>query len=719
MRPLKLLFAVIGLHVLGLHLSPLPLDAQAPEGITRRDSLIELDFQGTDIQMVLAALADVGGLNVVYGVLPAQKVTLRTGHPIAPNEVRGYLESVARTNGLQLTDEGGLIRIGARPDTTPVAPARRMARDGEQAQTDLRLFVYRLRHGQAEAIAATLSNVFGSGSGAARGGPASLSEQLREQRVPPFDEAQAAAGAPGAPGAQPQGPGLPVGLRGAVQIVPDLLTNSLLIRATLEDYETIRVAVEELDVRPLQVLIEVLIAEVRRNRQLSLGISAKLPDQVIPGSGGATIGGELQGASAGDLMLRVLGLGSVKADVLLSALASQGNVRILSRPVVLAQNNQEARILVGSERPFVQLFRALPTDNAVRDQVVQYRDVGTQLTLRPTINPDGYVSLQVLQEVSSATAESQFGAPIISTREAKTQLLVKDGQTIIIGGLIDNQKDHAHSGIPILKDIPLLGRLFRSTTERNDQTEMFIFLTPRVLRTDADIENATDDLRGATEILRQNLKGPIPIITPSGDRKRWDASAASSPTAAAPRDAAATPPRADAPVAPQAAVTVVVPPDTVIVSRGTTMTVVPPRAAAVAQRDSVPHAPRDSVAIVPRDTIAATPDSLGRALRDSTAAALLDSVVAAALRDTEAARDSVARSVGAIADTAGSPAARLPAGRERSRQEFKDATQAAPMRVEPPRATPPQQKPEPVSKPVPVTPPRPSPPNPGDSAPSS
>jgi general secretion pathway protein D len=191
-------------------------------------------------------------------------------------------------------------------------------------------------------------------------------------------------------------------------------------------------------------------------------------------------------------------------------------VTILSRPVVLAQNNQEARIMVGSERPFVQLFRSLPTDAAVRDQVVQYRDVGTQLTIRPTINPDGYVTMSVLQEVSNATAETQFGAPIISTREAKTQLMVKNNQTVVIGGLIDHQRETSSSGIPVLKDIPILGALFRSAAqERTNVTEMFIFITPHVLKTDDDLDVVTKELQTGTKYFQDETKlAPIPHAAP-------------------------------------------------------------------------------------------------------------------------------------------------------------------------------------------------------------
>jgi general secretion pathway protein D len=185
----------------------------------------------------------------------------------------------------------------------------------------------------------------------------------------------------------------------------------------------------------------------------------------------------------------------VSIDVALSALASRGNVRILSRPLIMAENNLEARITVGSQRPFVQVFRSLPTESAARDQVVQYRDVGTTLTLLPTINPDGYVNLQVKQEVSSATSEVQFGAPVISNREATTHLFVKDHQTVVIGGLADRQVERTRSGIPFLSSIPLIGALFGGTHDADTQSELYLFLTPHIVATDAD----ADRIRRGTE----------------------------------------------------------------------------------------------------------------------------------------------------------------------------------------------------------------------------
>jgi type II secretory pathway component GspD/PulD (secretin) len=151
----------------------------------------------------------------------------------------------------------------------------------------------------------------------------------------------------------------------------------------------------------------------------------------------------------------------------------------------------EATFLVGSQRPFVQVSRSLPTDVPSRDQVVQYRDVGTKLIVRPTINQDGYVSLLIQQEISGATDEQQFGAPVISTREAKTQVLVKNGQTIVLGGLRDQQRDRTRSGIPLLSALPVVGSLFGTSSRHTTATELFLFLTPRILETDADVDSVT------------------------------------------------------------------------------------------------------------------------------------------------------------------------------------------------------------------------------------
>lgn len=527
--------------------------AQDAEPVRETEEGMMLDFQDADLRTVVGALADLAGMNVVLSDLPSRSVTLRTNQAVTPDQVRGYLLSLAETYGLDIQEKNGLLHVTGEEGEEGGPEETRPRRAGGEARPAAgagrpRLYVYRLRHAKAERMAATISAIFGAGGGPGGGPPArpqGLSRELERQRSVPYlerdDPAEGEGGDGG--GAPPPGdvPGtpedrrLPAQLKGKIRVVPEQFTNSLLIRATPADYRTIRAAVKELDTRPLQVLIEVLIAEVRRDRRVGFGLDLDVPaDDDVSGT---EVGGSVTGLSAGDVALQVLNVGGVDANAVLRMLSNSSDISILSRPVVLAQNNQEARILVGSQRPFVQLFRSLPTDAASRDQVVQFRDVGTELTIRPTINPDGYVSLDVLQEVSSATAEVQFGAPVISTREASTSLLVKDGHTVVLGGLVDRQRQLRKSGVPLLKDIPVLGGLFGSTNRRRITTELFVFLTPHVMRTDADMDEAAREMRESTEHLDQQIEddGRIPLLHTD--------------TVAAPADTSSAPP-AEGPASP-------------------------------------------------------------------------------------------------------------------------------------------------------------------------
>jgi general secretion pathway protein D len=343
----------------------------------------------------------------------------------------------------------------------------------------MRLFTIRLRHARAGDVAATLNQLYGAGDAFVR--PAglstgSLSDELRADRERAAGQANSAAERTGAI------------LRSEVTIVPDQLTNSLLIRAIQADFDVLQEGVTQLDVRPLQVLIEVVVVEARKDRQFSLGFDVEMTPQNVEDG---TIEGSLLGGGLGDLVVRVMGLTPAQVNATLTAARLRGDVEILSRPVLLASNNTEARLLVGTQQPFIQISRSLPTETPQRDQVVQYRDVGTKLTVLPTINQEGYVSLLIQQEISAATGDIQFNAPVISSRETVTQVLVADRQTIVIGGLRDEVRDQVRTGIPLLVDIPLLGALFGGTRTRSTETELFLFITPTIIADDADLASAT------------------------------------------------------------------------------------------------------------------------------------------------------------------------------------------------------------------------------------
>lgn len=444
---------------------------------------VSVRFVETDLRAVIQALGRYLPKPVLVGSIQPVRVSLETPAPVPRAGIPALVKGLVESQNLSFTEDTAFFRISPLQDHPPPTSTdlHHLGQGGE-----VELFVIRLKHARAADVAATVNQLFGGGgefSERAGLSTGTLSDELRRNVVPPQSAAQ-----PAAPSANP--PIRQSALSGNVTIVPDELTNSLLIRASQTDFDVLKEAVDQLDIRPLQVLIEVLIVEARRDRSFSLGTSVLVPPQPID-KGDGTAGGSVSGASLGDLVIRLMHLGHAQIDATLTAAASRGDVEIVSRPVLLASNNQEARILVGSQRPFVQVSRSLPTDTPSRDQVIQYRDVGTRLTVRPTINEDGYVSLLIQQEVNQATSEVAFDAPVISTREAVTQVLVKDGQTIVLGGLRDHQRDATQGGIPLLSGLPIIGGLFGSASRQTSETELYLFLTPRILRTDADADSVT------------------------------------------------------------------------------------------------------------------------------------------------------------------------------------------------------------------------------------
>jgi general secretion pathway protein D len=460
--------------------------AQDTATVRATNDSVRVRFLDADLRAVIQAVGRYLPKPVVTGGVPGVRVSLETPEPVTRATLATLLAALVEAQGLEYSEGSAFIHIGPKLPPEPAAAAGPggQARDPGQ----IRLFVVRLKHARAADVAATVNLLFG-GSGAFSGASGlsagTLSQELGRNVVPPQGPPQVVPPAEGSGG----GAVKTASLGGPVTIVPDQLTNSLLVRATAEDFAVLTEAIDQLDIRPLQVLIEVLIVEARHDRNFSLGADLTLPPQGIGDDG--TIGATTSGGGIGDLVIRIMRLSHLDIDALLRTSQSRGDVTIVSRPVLLASNNTEARFLVGSQRPFVQVSRSLPTDTPTRDQVVQYRDVGTKLTVRPTINQDGYVSLVIQQEINAATGETQFDAPVISTREAATQVLVKDGQTIVLGGLRDLQKDRSQSGVPVLSGIPIVGGLFGSASRRSTATELYLFLTPRILRTDEDADSVT------------------------------------------------------------------------------------------------------------------------------------------------------------------------------------------------------------------------------------
>jgi general secretion pathway protein D len=414
------------------------------------------------------------------------------------------IEAMPRQNAVLLTDRGS--NVARYLDLLRQIDIR------SEGEAGLRTYVYPLKHASASELAVTLSQLLGIAVIGATESPAqaleerSLSgsldqfrrrelESLETRRTTPLVTISPQELTPPTPAdtnakTEPQ-PGTIVG---QTTIVPSPATNSLVIRTAPPNYPLLAETIETLDVRPAQVLLEVLIAEIQLDKSNRFGINWSIIGRDVSAQFGSQDFSDSALSKATDFVGRAVTLGEVNVRALLTALASKSRVRVLSSPHVLALNNEEARILVGSEVPFSQSTRTGLTE--VVDRIVQFRNVGTQLTIIPRINQDGYVSVRLLQEVSaltSQTLEAALNAPIITVREAETSAVVRDGQTIVIGGLIADTQDRRESGVPILKDIPLLGLAFKSTSNQNSRTELAIFVTPKVVYSDEDAARLLQD----------------------------------------------------------------------------------------------------------------------------------------------------------------------------------------------------------------------------------
>jgi general secretion pathway protein D len=278
-------------------------------------------------------------------------------------------------------------------------------------------------------------------------------------------------------------------LIGQVYVVADQDTNSLLIATATKYKQQVLSVIDKLDSRVPQVLIKVLIAEVTHDNELDFGTDFSILDTNRNYAGKeqlfqSTLGAAAAAASVsnpGGLAVTLLE-GNITAK--LQALAQQNKLDVLSRPYILTSDNQEADITVGSEVPFITSTE-VDTNGGVHNNA-QYQDIGIILTVTPHINPEGMVTMLVSPQVSSLTAQTvtiQQGValPVFDVRSADSYLTVRDGQTIVIGGMMQDQKTESVNKIPLLGDIPLLGKLlFSYNTMSKTKTELLIFLTPHV-----------------------------------------------------------------------------------------------------------------------------------------------------------------------------------------------------------------------------------------------
>jgi general secretion pathway protein D len=315
----------------------------------------------------------------------------------------------------------------------------------------------------------------------------------------------------------------PVSPEARVEFVAFEPTNSLVILAPPGMYAEITEIIKRLDVYPHEVLIEVIIAEVILTDTDKFGIQwSVLHDVHIEGGEFRGLIQSTSGASEAAILPSIeptlnLGLTGLsyflfkpnRLAALVHALASRGKVNILSSPRLLVKDQGEASIEVGSDVPIATSTTATP-EVATLTQNIEYKTVGIKLMIKPSINDEKTVVLDIEQEVSDVFKEGrtvgQFTYPEFSTRKTKTSIIVPDKQGIIIGGIMKEKKEKGYQGIPLLSAIPILGNLFRYTIDTREKTELIVLLTPHVItnRTEADV--LTMEFLGKLKEVKEFLK---------------------------------------------------------------------------------------------------------------------------------------------------------------------------------------------------------------------
>jgi general secretion pathway protein D len=322
--------------------------------------------------------------------------------------------------------------------------------------------------------------------------------------------------APAAPGTKPEE---------QLRIVPDPGTNSLIIYGTVQEFQNIKNILKELDIIPRQVLMDVMVAEVSLTGSEAFGVEYELFRRNNPSifgqnfdSQGAVRSGifnqATRAATEGSPFAQFLnGISGVAGRgntirAFISALATDNRAKILSSPSVLATDNRPARIQVGREIPVLSSqAQSIVGDSPIVNSV-QYRNTGVILTISPQVNSQGLVNLQVKQEVSDVGAPS-FGntnSPSFTTRDAETTAVVQDGDTLAIGGIISDTTRRDRTGVPYLMDLPVLGRLFGTTNDTTDRTELVMLITPHVVRNRDEAQQVTEGFKEKLYGVRNELE---------------------------------------------------------------------------------------------------------------------------------------------------------------------------------------------------------------------
>jgi general secretion pathway protein D len=377
-----------------------------------------------------------------------------------------------------------------------------------------RLYVYRVKHGDAENLASIIGQLF-TGKGAETRAPARVAPGLQASRI----GGQSTSGEKTTPAAAGQGTTTratrtataptSISLESGVSIVADAVNNSLLIRSTPSEYRKIREALDELDIQPLQVLVEATIVEVTLSGELRYGLQWFFTTR-HGGKKGTWVQDNEQGLGPlyPGFNWTLEGITSGDVYAVLSAFAGDNLINVLSSPSIMVLDNRTAKIQVGNQVPILsqQQQGTSETDRVVNS--IDYTDTGVMLSVTPRVTPGGLVIMDVEQQVSNV-GEPPTGvvvdSPTISKRNIVSSVAVRHNQAVVLGGLIQDDTRSNQGGVPGLYNMPLLGWAFGQSSKSATRRELVVILTPRVITGEQDIERINDEFRGKLRGLREKF----------------------------------------------------------------------------------------------------------------------------------------------------------------------------------------------------------------------
>ena len=452
--------------------------------------LIVLGGTGAELQSTLETIK-VLDRNVFEGA----RIRWFDLHQAAAGTVSSDLAKILATAGVQgvsiapLTRLNGLI-VAARTETAMNEVAGWVTRlDTPSRDLSTQLYVYHPRSASAASLARTLSQVLSTGEGDDRGAAAGTARQDETSSAGAGDRKTENASRDDDEATSRSK------LEDGVRIGVDKDSNTLLVRAPAARWMSLQQTLSEIDRPPSQVMIEASIIEVTLTNDFRFGVdwssvsgNGKLTGNSIYNEGG-TIGPKFPGFS-----ITYLG-GDI--DAAINALGSRTAIDVVSAPKLITLDNHKARLQIGDQVPVVtQTSTATTTSNPAIVSTVEYRDTGVILDVTPRISGDDKVVVEVVQEVSAVakTVTSGIDSPTIQQRKLESTLVLQDGAVVALGGLISHRRSDSDSGVPGLKDVKLLGNLFKSRSNDSARTELVVLLKVRIMRDPNTSSQVTQDL---------------------------------------------------------------------------------------------------------------------------------------------------------------------------------------------------------------------------------